>query len=210
MSDIKLIWLEPTNQAERFLRRYAGAKGTLCPGPYKYHNSNIVLGVNTALFALNERYLESLPVLSKKDKRWPTKCDYCGYVFTDDNVWQHGQDLLYFRSDGGDDVTIKKAPLGAMWDAWWYSDVHKAPDGMCVVLKTPGGDWIVDGQASNCNAPKDLEHQCWPRTGNPKDPQGNPPLNVAGNGGCKVGAGSIKTNNYHGFLNKGYLRTRRI
>lgn len=210
-NEIKLIWLEPTNEAQRIMRRYAGVQNEkrLCPSVYKYHNAHVILGVNTAVFQIGEKYLESLPMMPDRDKRWPVKCDSCDYEFTEDDHYQHHQELLYQRRDNGELVTLKHAPLGSMWDAWWCNDIHKAPDGLCVMLKTPGGDWMVDGIASNCKA-RNVEHQCWPRTGNPKDPQGNPPLNVAGNGGCKVGAGSIKTNNYHGFLNKGYLRTRRI
>lgn len=208
--EVKLFWLEPSNKAERYMRRYAGAReGTpLCPGVRKYHNARVGLGVGTAVFAEDRRTIASLPDLPKADKRWPTKCDDCDYVFTADDHYQHGQNLLYKRSDTRMLVAIEDAPVGAMWDAWWYSDSHKAPDGICLVMKTPGGEWIVDGQASNCKA-RDVKHQCWPRTGDPKNPQGSPPLNVAGNGGCKVGAGSIKMEKYHGFLNKGYLRTKR-
>ncbi len=212
--EIKLFWLEPTKRAQRVIRRYAGvqAKERKCPGPTGYHNARVVLGVDVAVFAEDGRTIASLPDLPSSDERWPTKCDDCDFEFDDENKHhhrQHGQELLLSRSDGGADVTTGAAPLGAMWDAWWYGKQSRGTDGICLVLKTPGGDWLVDSKCNNCKAPKDLVHQCWPRTGNPKDPRGSPPLNVGSNGGCKVGAGSIKMKKYHGFLNKGYLRTKR-
>lgn len=208
-SEIKLFWLEATDQAERYLRKWESASPEVprCPA-HGFHQAYRALERGPAVFALGDPHksLAVLPCLPANDPRWPSKCDHCDYEFRDPHR-SHAQHLLYRRSDG-EMLTRQDSPVGSMWDAHWYR--APGPDGICLVVKTPAGEWLVDGKASNCQA-RDLDHYCWPRTGDPRDPQGPSPLNVAGNGGCKVGAGSISIRsrlygNYHGFLRNGYLR----
>ena len=82
-----------------------------------------------------------------------------------------------------------------MWNAWWMP-YTKGPDGLCLVVKCPGGhEWMIDGRASNCTLPDDDEHHCWIRHGEP------PRITVDKNGvTCNAGAGSIQAGTYHGFL----------
>lgn len=99
----------------------------------------------------------------------------------------------------GRPVTYSEIPAGAMWFADWYK-APKGPDGHHLIVRTPGGDWHVDGRASNCTRPDDNEHRCWVRHGVP------PNVTVDKNGntcgcGCSIGQGD----RYHGFLRDGYL-----
>ena len=109
---------------------------------------------------------------------------------------------LYVRADNGRELTLNMAPVGAMWDADWYHDVDflTGPDGHSYIVKTPGGEWCIDGKATNCGLPEDNVHKCWVRHGEAPD------FTVDKNGHtCSAGAGSIQIGNYHGFLIDGYL-----
>jgi hypothetical protein len=114
---------------------------------------------------------------------------------------------IYRRTDTGKIVgTLSEVPIGAMWYADWYPDDFCNPQlgsGKALVVKTPGGDWLVDQQASNCTMPDDVhqkEHHCWIIHGTP------PNITVNKNGAtCKAGGGSIAQANWHGFLRDGYL-----
>lgn len=108
---------------------------------------------------------------------------------------------LWRRVDTGGMWPLHSAPPGAMWFAPWMSDhFTPGPDGNILVVRTPGGDWVVDSRASNCGLPNDNEHKCWIRHGTV------PNITVDKNGKtCSAGAGSIQCGNYHGFLRDGHL-----
>jgi hypothetical protein len=104
------------------------------------------------------------------------------------------------RTDTGEVYKhFQEAPPGAMMDCDYLkefalpeseakalSDEHirirKHPDGRVIMVKTPGGDWILD-QIS-------LQGNFWTRTGEPPNITANP---------------SIITGNYHGWLKNGVL-----
>lgn len=112
---------------------------------------------------------------------------------------------IYRRSDTGELLTLREAPAGAMWDATWYDDraEYTGADGITLVVRTPGGEWMVDSRASNCTLPNDDVHKCWVRHGDPRKPE---TLHVDKNGlTCAAGAGSIQCGSYHGFLHNGEL-----
>ena len=147
----------------------------------------------------------------KEDPRWPRHCSHCDYEFNDADEWQVFTDRLMARSDqAGALTTIRDAPIGAMWFAWWYKsskrdnglygfdwDNQAGPD---LIVKTPGGQWNIDSRASNCTLPKDRLHRCWVRHGFA------PKIHVDKNGRtCGAGAGSIVCGKYHGFLRNGSL-----
>jgi hypothetical protein len=134
---------------------------------------------------------------------------------------ESGGEPLYRRSDTGETLFLYDAPVGAMWDAHWmaHGDVRTGPDGITLVVKTPGGDWLVDSECSNCTrtqwGPKEIDgvmrervwlgrtHYCWVRHGDPRKPE---TLHVDKNGDtCSAGAGSIQSGDYHGFLHNGEL-----
>jgi hypothetical protein len=92
-------------------------------------------------------------------------------------------------------------PVGGMYFADWYK--RKGTDGHSLIVRTPGGDWLVDQRASNCSRPNDDVHRCWVRHGTP------PNVTVDKNGntcgcGCSIGFGP-NFNRYHGFLRDGWL-----
>lgn len=112
---------------------------------------------------------------------------------------------IYRRTDTGEEIeNLNELPSGAMWFADWYDNAYCVPQlAHVLVVKTPGGDWIVDSQSSNCTMPDDRKqekHHCWIIEGN------LPNITVSKNGvTCRAGAGSILCGSYHGFLRNGYL-----
>lgn len=135
---IKCFMLEPTDQQENRLRRYAA--GSVCAaGPY--HDAQAVVGREPFK---NEASGDNHP---HDDPRWPKSCG-CGYRFEDGDQWQWLAQLLYRRSDNGELLVLGAAPPGAMWYADWFADEYKGPDGRCLVVMTPGGEWIADAPSS--------------------------------------------------------------
>jgi hypothetical protein len=135
------------------------------------------------------------------DPRWPTHCDSCSEVLLDNAKYQIFAHTLYRGCPDGKLYTFREAPIGAMWDAKWMGEHFRGHDGIALVVKTPGGDWLVDGACSNCTRPGE-DHDCWVRHGDPRTGE----VHVDKNGDtCAAGAGSILLGNYHGFLHHGYL-----
>lgn len=161
------------------------------------------------------------------DPRWPTKCSRCGYIFEADDLHTVDTDTWWVRADGtGDRFKLGSAPVGAMWDAYWLANrFWQGADGKCLVVRTPGGDWMIDATCSNCTDPckncrtpyashfnpspascngfqaSNPDHKCWPRVGVA------PNITVAKQYGktCSAGGGSILAGSYHGFLVNGSL-----
>lgn len=198
-------WLEATELAQTGLRRYTrGGTGLTCQEGY--HSALVLTGQKDAVFTERDGrrilYLDTPEPAPHDDPRWPTRCDTCDYVFAEDDQWQDWQDLLYRRSDTGDLVTLRDAPPGASWDAWWLPNSWAGPDGIHLMVRCPNGhDWHVDGQARNCTRPGE-PHQCWVRHGDPRDCHVT--VDKAGDT-CAAGAGSILAGDYHGFLHDGTL-----
>jgi len=133
----------------------------------------------------------------KEDPRWPWHCP-CGYKFTPEDEWQVFTNLIYKRKDTGELMTLQESPPGAMWDADWMHDLieyygsdhrgERLDDGMILVVKTPAGEWLIDGPSS------DKPSKRWTRSGVP------PLITVQGS----IGIGSPQK--YHGMLIEGVLR----
>lgn len=115
--------------------------------------------------------------------------------------WLEADKPGHVKDADGNVMRIAHVPVGAMWDAHWMGDEYKGPDGIHLCVRTPGGDWLVDGSSSNCTRPGE-EHECWVRHGDPRT--GDVHVDKNGNT-CAAGAGSIVKGNYHGFLHNGYL-----
>jgi hypothetical protein len=188
MNRILCFFIEKTPVTRYYLRRYSH-EGCLGDG-MSYHNAKVHL-MDTE---------EKIEAPLNNDPRWPVKCDYCDFRFVKED-YQLFQDWIYRRQDNGEQVTLMDAPVGAMWYADWFNDIGwTGPDGRCLVVKTPGGDWIIDHRANNCTMPNDYVHRCWIREGIP------PKITVGKNGNtCAAGAGSILIGGYHGFLRGGFL-----
>jgi hypothetical protein len=201
MTDIPVFFIRPTKISRRYLRRYISSSDRRCEkSPHGYHQA--MVEIERAPPLLSEDGYESKPEVSefKGDPRWPTCCEHCGHAFADQDSWQVFTDLVHVRDDTGEECSLRHAPVGPVWDAWWYG--RKGDDGRSLVCKTPGGDWHIDGRASNCTMKDDDVHRCWVRHGRPEDGT----LHVDKNGHtCAAGAGSIMAGSYHGFLHNGHL-----
>lgn len=208
-SRYECFWLEPTSKAVDFFCRYSPVRylrnsdGTLVKNAKgsaiidESHNRSCAAGksycnaVNTGgiVELRNEPSVMSFspPDELRDDIRWPTKCEYCEEEFAEDDAWQSGQRKLFERKDTGELVTLNDAPYGAMWNADWFD--YKTLDGLVIVVKTPGGDWVVDGPCRDGTG--------WQRSGNP------PKITVRPSIG--IGQGRKRRWLYHGFLTNGVL-----
>jgi hypothetical protein len=192
--EIQCFLLEPTEQCDVSLRRFRFSAQAKCPGPYGYHNHKTAaverLPYKPEVPGQSADYTGAVLEVAKSEPRWPAKCAHCSYVFVPDDQWQTCAERLYRRSDTGELVTMAGAPPGAMWFAdWlkqavWDDERYRAPDGHVLAVRTPGGDWIVDGPASNGPG--------WTREGEPPYVTVRPSI--------KMG------DRYHGFLTNGVLR----
>jgi hypothetical protein len=157
----------------------------------------------------------------------------CFFVKPVDN--EAGNTDHWIRPDTGEKFSVKShwdLPVGAMFYATWMEEVADrcGPDGKSIMVITPGGGWMIDGRASNCDSPckhcgvpyKDHKneisgqslpaanscdqyedsrpHKCWVR-------HGQLPLITVDKDGitCGAGSGSILIGEYHGFLKNGEL-----
>lgn len=188
-SKIECFFLEPTEYMQISLRRYRGVPQgqPLCPATNSYHNAIEVVVPQTERPKDQQtgRGLLEHPDYPHSDLRWPKKCP-CGYEFKDGDSWQVNERILFSNPEMNGLIPIDDAPVGSMWDAWWYD--HKGPDGRCLVLRTPGGDWIIDYP---CGGGKG-----WERTGTPPKITARPSIAIGGDRGRWK---------YHGFLTDGYL-----
>lgn len=211
MGEIACFLVEPIGQTARSLRRFVASDASKCSaGPY--HNAQVPLDRVPAdpMGEVAHRAVMAHEVVPQGDPRWPTQCA-CGYVFSHFDEWQIFPETLFRRVDTGEVMTIAQAPAGAMWFADWMNEGRvwggdqdrwmRGPDGRCLVVKTPGGEWLVDSRASNCTMPEDKAHKCWVRHGTA------PLITVDKNGlTCGAGGGSIQTKGFHAMLTGGVLR----
>lgn len=198
---IKCFWLEPIDREKRYLRRYSS--GSTCPGPMSYHDAMIFLDEALEILGPDGCWKDSGQTSAdfKEHPLWPTHC-VCGYEFQPKDERQLFSQHLYRRTDTGEEMTLRDASDGAMWEATWYSGVPSwcGDDGRAIICRVPcKHDWHIDGVCSNCTRPNEAHH-CWVRHGEP------PNLTVDKNGNtCAAGAGSILTPTWHGYLRNGEL-----
>lgn len=182
--EIPCYLIEPSEIAEVSLRRFTYTNEPSCTS--WIHNASAVL--ERVEYPLsNELMGDSTVLVDRTDPRWPTVCEGCSYVFQDTDQWQRSNHRLYRRVDTlGDLVVLGKAPVGAMWFASWFRGMKgfDSPDGNILVVRTPGGDWVVDGPSNSGGS--------WIRTGTAPNVSVTP---------------SIVIGNYHGFLTGGVLRS---
>jgi hypothetical protein len=180
---IDCFLLEPSNYAELAYRRFTYSSETQCAKAWGHDAVVVLERVDYPLE--NNLHGESLLPTNHLDPRWPSVCSVCGYAFLEGDQWQVNRSRLFTRSDTSELVTLMGAPPGAMWYAdWLYDEYRNAQDGHTLVVKTPGGDWIVDGTSKN-NGPG------WTRTGVPPMVTASP---------------SIVCGSYHGWLKDGKLQ----
>jgi hypothetical protein len=180
---IQCFLLVPSDLAREYLRRFAAAE---CPGKHGYHDMSVEIAQVPYVAGTVDG-----DNFDHSDPRWPQRCE-CGYVPSDDDSWRHGFDQIYSRQDTGELFVLAEAPVGAMWYADWYLPHMQGPDGRCLVVKTPGGEWSPDSKSANSGTP-------WVRTGTPPRVTATPSI---GQGpGRGPGGGYV----YHGWLRDGQL-----
>jgi hypothetical protein len=188
-NELRCFYLEKTSRVKRSLRRFcwSSAPDAACPHhPYQYgsHDASVPLD------EIDEPSTEHLCIGDlhpHDDPLWPKTCP-CGFIFRDNDQWQLSLEHIFKRQDTGDLTTLHDAKPGAMWDAPWMKPSHQGSDGQCIILRTPGGDWMIDGPSRNADVSRGAG---WTRTGVP------PMISVSP---------SIIANNYHGVLTNGVLR----
>ncbi len=177
--------LEPAGVVRWGLRRYSEShRPSSCPaepGEWGYHNATAMVGEEPEQKDARGYVCNAtVGVPLHDDPRWPQRCA-CGYAFTGADQWQKWTESVYRRQDTGELVTLRAAPPGAMWNAWWMG--RKGPDGLSLCVKLPTGhEWWIDGPANNGPG--------WERSG-------TPPLVTA--------KPSIAAPGYHGWLTDGLL-----
>ncbi len=189
-STINCYFMELADQGETSLRRYVPSSAdNSCSLAFGYHNAEVSIGRHP--WDPPDDCKDSLGYPGdqppKDDPRWPKACP-CGYVFRPADQWQQNIRRLYRRVDTGEVLPLRKAPVGAMWYADWYHGM-RGPDGHTLVLKTPAGDWIVDGPSEKGKG--------WQRTGTPPKVTATPSIGMGKAGG--------KGWTYHGWLRDGKL-----
>jgi hypothetical protein len=218
---IPVFFLERTDLVQVRLRRYRSERpvradpigkgrwlGCMC-------DESAVIGLATPasewmLNGLSAWAGEAPDLVPRDDFRWPKRCAACDRPFSADDRWQINVETLFEGAPLARLYTRRNAPPGAMWDMDWLHEIpqYVGSDGIALAVRTPGGDWYVDGQASNCTRPGE-PHKCWVRHGDPRDPQGlkgGVKLHVDKAGDtCAAGAGSIIAGSFHGFLHHGSL-----
>jgi hypothetical protein len=90
---------------------------------------------------------------------------------------------------------VRDAPVGAMWDAYWFrGEKHESglaydrnPDGLVLVVMTPGGTWMIDGPSFvNRN-----ESGNWSRTGIAPNITVTPSIHIPGKYHGRLIAGEL-------------------
>lgn len=201
---IKVFYLERTDKQRQSLRRYRNSKVRCDVCEYGYCNAHTQLSDATSRTSIS--FKNATDAKAAYDS-WPTRC-ICGYEFADHDSWQLFGDTIYKRTDTGEEMTLREAPAGACWDAFWFTENRTPPsfflgdDGRCLVIKTPAGEWMPDSRAKNCTMRDDNTHKCWIRHGSPEGGD----LHIDKNGHtCAAGGGSILIGSYHAFCHNGFL-----
>lgn len=194
---------DDTGMEARWLVRHANGD---CPGPYKtYHHGKVRIEngrfTKGMLIEGSNRHYHGQPDVDAflDDPRWPVKCDYCSHTFSDSDesplpylapggTYRIWTEVIYRRPtpNGARYYAQRLLPPGAMYDAPWHRPFgHIGPDGLSLTVQLPPGHlsfWCIDGNATDGGR--------WTRTGTPPNVTANP---------------SIKTSDYHGWLQNGVL-----
>lgn len=202
MAPIKVFWLEQTEAVRVSLRRFTFSGDKKCRASDWGHDADTVIEPETTRGLWPDSSGDHDKLVTHDDPRWPADCEQCGEPFQQDDEWQVNVRKLWRGAPDGRLYALHDAPKGAMWDAHWMGEHDRGPDGICLVVKTPGGDWMVDGRCSNCTRPKE-PHQCWTRAGDPRT--GTVDVGKQYGETCSAGAGSIIAGGWHGFLRAGWL-----
>lgn len=207
---VKCFMVHATTKFRAKLRRFTWSSNSVCAGRANWgHDASsadvgIINGIKNADGYWDLDAHEKAHMPSREDPRWPAKCEACGYLFQPEDQWQLFTDHIYM-DDTGKEYSLRAPVPGMMWLADWPGENERGPDGHTLFVICPdGGQWCIDGTASNCTKKDDVgpygkAHRCWVR-------HGAPPLVTVDKAGltCAAGAGSIMSSRgYHGFLRNG-------
>lgn len=171
---VRCFFLTPTDRCRLRLRVWMRD----CDPPACWHDTSVTLPEV-------EPHATTTTTIGADDPRWPTRCGACGAALHADDprvMRQVLEERVYRRSDDGPDCTLHDAPVGAMW--WSESEHdHVGPDGRCLVVRTPGGDWCPDCPST--------QGRPWTRSGTVPHVTAHPSILFPGR--------------YHGWLTEGVL-----
>lgn len=183
---IRCFLVEPSGRTRRTLRRWTDGGRT----ETHQHAARRVLDVVPTGEADSSSLWRNTPAPSNgvPPSLWPTHCDAGdGFEFTSTDIWQLLHEELYAPPSAAGceplEFALRDAPPGAMWDAPWFAHLRSAADGRCLVVQTPGGEWVIDGPSDNGDG--------WVRTGTPPALTVTPSIDIPGK--------------YHGWLRAGEL-----
>lgn len=91
-------------------------------------------------------------------------------------------------------TTTDKAPSGAMWYADWMEEYYRGMDGHSLVVRTPAGDWYIDGPSSSGGK--------WARQGDVPVVTVSPSIVISE---LRNPYGVVLMPGYHGWLREGRL-----
>lgn len=214
-SSIDCYFVAPTGRAAIALRRHLSPPdgGTvLCPAhpTWNSHWSSKRIGDVACELRPSETdgrsvwwidYPDQKP--SPEDPRWPTVCD-CGFVFPADAARYLDRWPLYAGVPGAEQSRLRDQPPGAMWRADWLEETalpagtqsggahntRLGPEGWCVSVMTPDGEWSIDTTSSNSGF--------WTRDSLPTDIKAGDRITI-------TASPSILMRRYHGWLRGGVL-----
>jgi hypothetical protein len=203
---IQTFFIEPTQFIHRSARCFdhESHKHPQCPAfsitKHTYHNAEVFVD---RIEMSEDRTLPRDSDLPEDHPAWPTHCA-CGHAFVKEDR-QTFIDTVYRRIDTGEEMTLRDAKPGAIWNAFWWPNPGTR-DGLYLVARCPNGsDWMIDSRASNCTMPDDDTHKCWIRRGPPSCLTVEKAITIGSSASttCGAGAGSIQVGDYHGFLTGG-------
>jgi hypothetical protein len=89
---------------------------------YSYHNASVLLDEieDTNPDGVIEADIRVEPFMG--DQRWPVKCERCPHLFSDEGHFQVFTERVNKRTDTGEEMTLRDAAPGAMWNATWMTD----------------------------------------------------------------------------------------
>lgn len=215
--DVPVFYTVPNGKVRLALRRFTFSDKQKCPVRGEWGcDASVLIGTFDARYdklcdSGRGHYLGLWRKEEFRDGPWPEKCGHCGEPFdpakTENQVFQ---EAVYVRYDGGlGEFTLRDAPVGMMWDAFWMRNSYEAgehgpgwtnvgPDGLALVIQVPRKHpFQPEQRASNCTMKDDGRHKCWVRHGDAR--VGLVHIDKVGHT-CQAGAGSIVTPSWHGFI----------